>query len=161
MANKRVLLAAGCLIMAALVGCRSERDAAASGAEGAGGPPVPAHVDLARPATDACTKELLPPLLGGIGYEVLRSEASPAGCVVIVEAFADPEPVSDYLVNTTSQLGYASTGNVAAKGGRRLTYTGADDLAISILMRGNGAVTLQHPEAGSHLELHWYNPSLL
>lgn len=159
MASRYVVITSGIILAAAIVGCRSER--AVSPDEGDGVPPVPAHVDVAGPDVVRCTDEIVPGLMGDLGYQVVSSEASRAGCVVILEAFDVPEAVSGHVTKAAEQLGYTSTGDVAAKGGRRLTYSGVDGLAVSILMRGEGPVTLQHPEAGSHLELHWYDPNLL
>lgn len=161
MANWHSVVVSGILIMATFTGCRSERGAPALEEDASGGPPVPVQVDAPGPGVESCTEDLLPALMGEIGYQVVRSEASPAGCVVVLEALADPDAVSAHFASTMGREGYASTDDVAAKGGRRLTYAGTNGLAISILMRGTGRVALQDPEAESHLELHWYNPALL
>ncbi|WP_422893852.1 hypothetical protein [Luteimonas dalianensis] len=156
-----MVIVAGILLVATMVGCRSERAGSGAGADVEGVPPVPAGVQAVGPGVERCTDEILPRLMGEIGYQVIHSETSKAGCVVVLEAHDPPGAVQDHLATAAGELGYTGTGEVAAKGGQRLTYSGADGLAISILMRGEGPVTMQYPDAESHLELHWYEPSLL
>lgn len=161
MSRSHVIILLGVFLAATATGCRSERAGSMAETDADGVPPVPAHVELDGPGVERCIDDIVPSLMDGLGYEVIGSEASRAGCVVMLEAFAPPESVTSHVTSTAGNLGYASTGDVAAKGGRRLTYAEGDGLAISILMRGSGPVTLQHPDAESHLELHWYNPNRL
>lgn len=161
MSNKHLALVVIALLAATTAGCRSERAGSADSPEAHGIPPVPAHVDQSAPEVGRCTDEILPELMGQLGFQVLRSEPSRAGCVVLLEAFDAPELVSTRVTEAAALLGYDLDRDDPAKGGRRLVYSSRDGLEISILMRGEGPVTMQNPDARSHLELHWYNPNLL
>lgn len=162
MSKTHLAVATIAVLVATVTGCSSERADSGEAPDRDHVPPISAQVNPTRPETTQCTEEILPGLMGETGFQVIRSEASRAGCVVLLEAFAPPELVSNRATDSAKQLGYDLTGNVPAKGGQRLTYSeGADGLAISILIRGEGPVAMQHPDGQSHLELHWYNPVLM
>lgn len=160
MIRKNKFVVAGLCAMAILVGCRAQ-----NGEDQGVVPPqvsepeqVPSQL---APTIDRCRNELLPVILAGVKYEILRAESSRAGCVMQVEAFGSPEIVSAALTASMTAKGYVATGVVEAKGGERLSFSGADGLAASILLRGGKRVSLQLEGAESLLELHWYSPVLM
>lgn len=150
----------GLCAVALLSGCRSEENETAGGLAADGSQPDQV-LPVQGPGVDRCRDELAPKVLSGVRYEIVREESSKAGCVLQLEAVGSPEIVSALLTESMKAAGYVSTGVAEAKGGQRLSFSGQDGLAASVLLRGSDRVPLQLEGAESGLELHWYNPVLM